>query len=199
MPKGFTEAEKEIIRGRLLERGRKLFILYGIRKTNVEELTRAAGISKGAFYVFFDSKEELFMEIMEQFETEFREEIIESLMKGYSNPKENFKQVLKAAFAVWKTNPLMQHFSQEDYQYLLRKLPAERVEKHLQADDEFVVGMVEYLKEQGVQINEDPQVIAGLMQALFYVSMHEKEIGSEMYPRTMNVLVELVADHLIKA
>jgi AcrR family transcriptional regulator len=46
--------------------------IYGIRKTNVEELTEAAGISKGAFYSFYPSKEELFMDILEEIEEEVR-------------------------------------------------------------------------------------------------------------------------------
>jgi AcrR family transcriptional regulator len=37
----------------LLRQGSTFLTTYGIRKTNVEDLTRAAGISKGAFYLFY--------------------------------------------------------------------------------------------------------------------------------------------------
>ncbi len=68
MPKGFTEYEKELIRKRLLEQGQRLFSAYGLKKTNIEEIAKAAGISKGAFYNFYESKEALFMEVIEQAE-----------------------------------------------------------------------------------------------------------------------------------
>ena len=54
MPKGFTEHEKELIGQRLLEQGYRLFSAYGLKKTNIEEIARAAGISKGAYYNFYE-------------------------------------------------------------------------------------------------------------------------------------------------
>ena len=67
MPKAFTEQEKELIRKRLLEQGYKQFSAYGLRKTNIEEVASACGISKGAFYLFYPSKEALFMDVVERF------------------------------------------------------------------------------------------------------------------------------------
>ncbi|RPJ03614.1 MAG: TetR/AcrR family transcriptional regulator, partial [Spirochaetaceae bacterium] len=60
MPKGFTEREKELIRKKLYTEGTRLFGQYGVQKTTVDEIAKAAGISKGSFYGFYDSKEELF-------------------------------------------------------------------------------------------------------------------------------------------
>ena len=71
MPRGFSEREKEGIRDSLLDKGRAFLTTYGVKKTNVEDLTGAAGISKGAFYLFFVSKEELFFEVLGRFEDEY--------------------------------------------------------------------------------------------------------------------------------
>ncbi len=46
MPKAFSEREKELLTQRLLEQGYRLFSAYGLKKTNVEEIAQAAGISK---------------------------------------------------------------------------------------------------------------------------------------------------------
>jgi AcrR family transcriptional regulator len=198
MPKGFSDKEKDIIREQLVEKGQELFATYGLRKTNVEDLTRAVGISKGAFYIFFESKEELFMQIIERFEAEFRKMIITCLAQGDAGPRENFKQVLRSAFSAWRNNPITRRFSQEDYQHLLRKLSPERVKNHLRGDDEFVLEMVEYLKGQGVKIEASSEVVSGLMKALFFVSFHAEEIGPAVYPQTMDLLIDLVGDHLIE-
>ena len=76
MPKGFTEHEKELIGKRLLEQGYRQFSAYGLKKTNIEEIAEAAGISKGAFYNFYESKEALFMDVIELAEIRFRQEML---------------------------------------------------------------------------------------------------------------------------
>ena len=58
MPKAFTDQEKEVLREQLREKGRALFEAHGLRKTSVDEIVRAVGISKGAFYLFYKSKED---------------------------------------------------------------------------------------------------------------------------------------------
>ena len=69
MPRAFTDTERSAIRERLLAAGQDLFARRGIRATTVEQLARAAGISKGAFYLFYPSKEALFFAIVEEVET----------------------------------------------------------------------------------------------------------------------------------
>jgi len=58
MPKHFQKKEKKIIYDRLIEEGKKSWGRYGIKRTNIEEICKAVGISKGSFYTFFDSKEQ---------------------------------------------------------------------------------------------------------------------------------------------
>ena len=64
MARGFTERERENIKRNLLKVGKESWTRYGCKKTSVDELCRQAGISKGAFYLFFESKEALFCEIL---------------------------------------------------------------------------------------------------------------------------------------
>ncbi len=72
-PRKFREEEKETIRQTLLEAAKTMFRQYGIQKTTVAALTEAAGISQGAFYLFFPSKEELFYEVFQMEERKLRE------------------------------------------------------------------------------------------------------------------------------
>ncbi|GAA1702141.1 TetR/AcrR family transcriptional regulator [Propioniferax innocua] len=51
-------------RTQLLIAAARLFAHYGFRKTSVEEVTRSAGVSKGAFYLEFQTKEDLFREVV---------------------------------------------------------------------------------------------------------------------------------------
>jgi AcrR family transcriptional regulator len=64
MPRAFTETERNAIRAQLLEAGRACFIRYGPKKTTIDDLVKPAGIAKASFYLFFNSKESLYVELM---------------------------------------------------------------------------------------------------------------------------------------
>ena len=51
----------------LLRAAEEVFAEKGILLAKVEEITRRAGLSKGAFYLHFDSKEDAFKEVVESF------------------------------------------------------------------------------------------------------------------------------------
>jgi AcrR family transcriptional regulator len=51
----------------LLRAAEEVFAEKGITSAKVEEITRRAGLSKGAFYLHFDSKEDAFKEVVESF------------------------------------------------------------------------------------------------------------------------------------
>jgi len=51
----------------LLRAAEEVFSEKGIALAKVEEITRRAGLSKGAFYLHFDSKEDAFKEVVESF------------------------------------------------------------------------------------------------------------------------------------
>ena len=197
MPKGFTDREKALIRAGLLEKGRELFATYGLRKTNVEELTRAVGISKGAFYLFFDSKEELFFELLEQFESDFRVVLLEHIARDGAPPRERMRALLREALSVWKRNALFVHFSREEYEYLFRKLPPETIQAHLGKDDAFAVEFAAAWRRAGVAIDCEPILVSGLIRALFFISLHEEEFGDGIYPNVIDVYIDLLSRYLV--
>jgi TetR/AcrR family transcriptional regulator, transcriptional repressor for nem operon len=58
-------------RADLLAAGQALFLARGIAATSLEDITRAAGVSKGLFYLYFRSKEDLVLALQEQFSRQF--------------------------------------------------------------------------------------------------------------------------------
>jgi AcrR family transcriptional regulator len=51
-------------RNRLLEAAARVFVEHGLDRAKVEDITRAAGLSKGAFYLHFKTKDDAFKEIL---------------------------------------------------------------------------------------------------------------------------------------
>jgi AcrR family transcriptional regulator len=48
----------------LINAARREFVRHGIQRARIEDITAACGLSKGAFYLHFDSKEHLFEELV---------------------------------------------------------------------------------------------------------------------------------------
>ncbi|MCE1252348.1 MAG: TetR/AcrR family transcriptional regulator [Anaerolineae bacterium] len=197
MPRAFSEREKEIIRSRLLQEGLKIFALYGLKKTNIEDLTRSIGISKGAFYLFYDSKEALYMDVLEVAEEEFRRNVLAGFEEEAASPRSLFSQVLLKAFTSWKSSPILQMVSRGEYDQLLLKLPPETIREHLKSDQGFVKTIVETARYKGVNVTADVEKISGLMNALFFVSLHENDFGAETYQGTIELLIELITAYCL--
>ena len=199
MPKGFSERERTIIRAKLREKGGELFGSYGVRKTNVEELARAAGISKGAFYLFYESKEELFFELLEQFEAQYQAAMLKWIVESQAPPRERMKELLLKALAVRQESALFARLSQEEYEYLFRKLPEERLQSHQRGDAEFAVEFVAAWRQAGVTIACPPEKVAALIRGLFLLSLHEDDIGAGLYVEVIDTYAELLANYLVPA
>ncbi len=192
MPKGFTEHEKELITQRLLEQGYKLFSAYGLKKTNVEEIAEAVGISKGAFYIFYASKEALFMDVVEETETHFRREILAAIDLPGDSPRARLFTIFKKAFTFFKTIPLLQIFTRGEYDLLFRRLPEEKLHQHLASDRKFFEELIARCKQAGIPIQAPIEQISGLIYALFFASLHEDDLGSSTFGGTSDLLLDLI-------
>jgi AcrR family transcriptional regulator len=197
MPRAFSARERDQIRAALLEQGRRLFAGQGLRKTSVEELAAAAGISKGGFYLFFSSKEELFFELLERYEARYKAALLAAIGRAELPPRARMAAMLRQAVTVWKAEPLFTRLSRAEYEQLLRRLPPERVAAHLEADDSFAEEFAAAWEAQGVVLAAPPRLVAGLIRALFFVGLHEEEFGAEIYPAVAEELIELLAARLI--
>ena len=197
MPRAFTAEEKARIRTALLVAGSEQFATFGVRKTNIADLCAAAGISKGAFYLFFESKEDLFFELLEQFETAFRRQLLAAAAQPQENPKESFKQMLRESLDLLETHPLLRAIAGDELPYLLRRVSPERLAANFQGDSRAVAELLSYYRAHGTMQDENPEVIAGLLRALFFVRMHRAEVGEAVFPAVMEMLIDMTADRLV--
>lgn len=127
MARCFTQHEKENIRNRLLKACKQNWTQYGYKKTSVDELCSQAGISKGAFYLFFDSKETLFCEVLCSVQDEIcaaASEIIQ-LEKN----KHGIAKALKYIYREYDKNNFLYNSDSADFTILMNKLPQAQAEK----------------------------------------------------------------------
>ena len=60
------EESKDLTRLRLIESAERLFIRRGFDDASVDEISEMAGYSRGAFYSNFDSKEQVFLAVIDR-------------------------------------------------------------------------------------------------------------------------------------
>ncbi|MDD5486712.1 MAG: TetR/AcrR family transcriptional regulator [Dehalococcoidales bacterium] len=199
MAKGFTEKERELIRNKLLEKGKEHFERFGLKRTNVADLAREAGIAKGSFYLFFESKEDLFLTINEEFDKHLQHEAAQTLEKA-SNPKETFRKALLNIIELFNDDPMLKlAANREEFESLSRKIPADKFRKHQESSVELLAGLIESWQQRGLIRDYNPRVIAGAVKSLYYVVLHRKFIGEDIFPQVADLLIDSLVANLVAA
>ncbi len=196
MPKAWSEREKELIKKTLLSEGKKLFEKYGLQKTTVDEIVNAAQISKGSFYIFYQSKEELYFDVLDSAERELREKIFENVFKPGINRRDSFISFLSQMVEVLTTMPLYEQMNAANYELLLRKLPEETLQKHMDRDQENVAKYFIDWMDNGWMRKVDLEALNGLLLALIQFVMHREEFG-ENFEATKDLWIDAISSYLI--
>ena len=193
MPKAFSEEERATIRAQLLEKGREMLAVYGVRKTSVDDLVNAVGISKGAFYLFFNSKEEMFFQVLQDFENHYQTRLLTALGSSSLAPAERLIAFFQVAFFEWRNDPLFKRFSGEDYDLLMRRLPQELANAALKSDERFAARLLARWRAEGLALRIDAPELVGVLRALFLVTLHHGEFPDETFERVQARLLRAIA------
>jgi len=140
MARGFTEHERGVIRSGLIEACKQCWTRYGYHKTGIRELTEMAGISAGAFYQFFSSKELLFVAAADDFQAGLVALFDENMAAnpGRRGLAESLQAVAeRVSQASWLTAMW------DEWPAIARKLPPDYVEQDFHRDTLRVARIVE--------------------------------------------------------
>jgi AcrR family transcriptional regulator len=96
-------------RERIEEAATRLFVLKGISDTSVRDITREVGISEGALYRHFESKEDLVWQTFEQNYTAFASEL-ESLAARESTARQKVGAMIRGFCRAHDDNPTVFNF-----------------------------------------------------------------------------------------
>lgn len=199
MPRGFTEKEKKSIKKALAEKGKAAFETYGFGKTTIADLAKAANIAKGSFYQFYQSKEELFVDIMEEIEDRIQGEMLQEIAESPEPADLLLKRLMKRELLAVREEPILRMaLSTEVLERVWRKLPEERIEANIGKDVRFLTHLMEKRPEALVLRSHDPAVMAGLFRSLFFLVLHEPEIGTDAFQAVSDFYVEALVDKLFK-
>jgi len=82
-----------VLRDTIIHEAQKLFSLNGFLSTGVKDIIEAAGTSKGGFYNHFSSKEDLFLEVLDESQKIWRSRVLYSI-NNIESPTEKITQML---------------------------------------------------------------------------------------------------------
>ncbi|WP_017609932.1 TetR/AcrR family transcriptional regulator [Nocardiopsis xinjiangensis] len=199
MPPTFTPEERERVAGILLETGLRLFTAQGLRKTSLAELVAPAEIAKSSFYAFFDSKEALYLTLMERQMGEVHKRVIEDALLSTADTREALRRFLHATVAELSTNPLYQRLAThpEEMAAVTRKASAEPPpmgpDSPIAALNDFVTAR----RAEGELIGADPAAIVGVLQTVLLLPVNTEHLSSpEQYQQTLELVIDLVVSGL---
>ena len=133
MARSFSEREKENIRKSLIDICKQSWTQYGYKKTSVDEMCKQVGISKGAFYLFFESKEALFCEVLCSVQREICE-MAEAAIEEEKG-KSGVVKALKLIYRAYDKNSFLYGSDTADYTILMNKVSEEQAKEMEQAGE----------------------------------------------------------------
>ncbi len=195
MPRAHTEQERERIRERLMQTGREGFVRVGLAKMTIAELARDAGIGKGSFYRFFESKEALFLAIQEHEEQAFKAALVQRAERA-GNAKEAVTTLLLATTTSLKDHPFLRLLlDPRTLSELTLRVPPERMAVHRGDDRAFFFELVASWKRRGwLRPELEAQTVFDVLTATFGLSLHDGLLGESAMQRASEELAAALAD-----
>ena len=139
----FTDYETEQLRKALLKETRHCAVTLGMKKTSVDQLTKAVGIAKGSFYKFYESKEMLFFAVLENIHSELYGVADHALSEtdGLPPSERAAKAVLAVCRRLSDTGDMV--FIENDAKLLLQRLPEDVKNVHYHDDETHIRQLLE--------------------------------------------------------
>jgi AcrR family transcriptional regulator len=198
MPRAFTEVEKEKIRERLFAAGRTCFTRYGLKKTTIDDLVRPAGIAKSSYYLFFESKESLYVELMMAEMPAMMERLIDVSFAVTDDTREALVRLLKAIIYEIETNEFVRVLL-DDPSEVARLAEMLYFEDILQRSAGMFLPLMQEItkaQERGEIIPGDPQQIMYSLGLIKLIPLNRDRLPDALYQAMLDFIPQVLADGL---
>ena len=186
MPRKFSEHEKDNIRKKLITACTDMWSKYGYKKTSVDELCQQVSISKGAFYLFYESKEALFCEVL----CSIQQDIYETATRIISEQlnKSGVLEALRYVYRQYDRSNFLIDSSTADYIMLTNKLTPEQLTR-IQAVSE--QNRMLFLTVPGLRLKTTEELASSIIYSMI-MTVKQKDV----LPNHIETF-DFLAEHLI--
>jgi len=199
--RSFTSEEREIIRNKIIDRGKECFARYGIKKTSIEDLTRDLGIAKSSFYSFFNSKEDLFLQIYTEEREALKDNLLEnSFLKYRKEPDKAIKAYLHYVLNIANNHPVWRkvYIEKEHLELTISRSSEEKIKNIHRENVKMILPFFEEWAAAGLLIDKDVRILAETTYAVLSLIHLRNEIEDEDFQDIMDILIDLLAENIIK-
>lgn len=199
MGKAFTEEEANAIRKNLLLAGEKIFSEKGFKKTGIKELTSAADISLGSFYRFFESKEELFLELIEIYNNKTFDLLKKKLAEQIKINNFSLEELIMGNFDNMKKMPVYKMIFErnEEYDYLLNKISQEKLKENLAKEKEMLNYIFDVYEKYGqCKKDYDKKIIEDISKYIFIGLVNKSIMSSSVGEEVLRANVKIIANSI---
>lgn len=190
MARSFTEREKENIRRNLQEACKQSWTQYGYKKTSVDDLCKQAGISKGAFYLFFESKEALFCEVLCSVQEQICNAALEVIRKY--KEKHGVAEALKLIYREYDKNNFLYESDSTDFTILMNRLSEEQAKKIQESSD---MSRQLFLNQPCLKCKVDADLAMSVIYSLI-MNIRNRDILPYHHLETFDFMIDHLADSL---
>ena len=183
----------------MLEVTYRFFIDKGFKSTSIEDITSSVGIAKSSFYIFCESKEMLYMELLAREGEQIEKQVWPEVMAAkdiYTAIKTYLNKMAMELESKILTQRLI--YDLEEYNIVSRKLNPQYIGSESLRS---IVPLMEFIKSRQDSkeiINEDPSVIAGVLRAALLIGSQKRDLQQYNYVRVRDLLFEAVANQIIR-
>jgi len=185
-----TERERCRTCQKLLDKGRDIILLHGIKKVSVDDITKAAGMAKGSFYQYFGSKEKfLFEMIMDTHKQVFAQ--AERMLMGGNDMRETLRTLLLNLFNIPEMVFLTKHYNE------INELVESMTDQEAQLTNQMEVSMFRRLMTMlGIDTKKvSPGVVHNYLHTL-YLIMGSELMSKEDLPQTAELIRESLISYI---
>ena len=178
----------------------EVFARHGYERATIDEVVREAGFSKGAFYVHFESKEDLFWELLQE-RIDAQQEVFRAALEPALGLHENQRRILGTVFETRKMDALSPAILLEFTAHGMRNEKVrERLTEMYARWHGFVMEMLTRGQEAGlVRTDIDLKVLASVLMAVFEGMLVQSQLApeklrlSKKVDEVSSLILELVA------
>lgn len=196
----FTQLEKERIKKELFEVPYRFFVEKGFKSTSLEDITSSVGIAKSTFYVFFQSKEMLYMELLSHEGEQIENQVWPKVLAA-----EDIRSAIKIyldEMALELENKILTQrliYDLEEYKLVSRKLNPEYVGSENLRSITPLMDFIRSRQDSKEIIDEEPSVIAGVLRAALLIGSQKGDLLEYNYEMIRELLFEAVADRITRS
>jgi TetR/AcrR family transcriptional regulator, cholesterol catabolism regulator len=166
-------------RERLLREAEKLFAEHGYSAVSIRDITQATGMSAGALYHHFSSKEDLFFQLLELNLQEVSRSVREAISQA-NTPREQISRVCGFYFS-WQ--PQKRKLFEQVFRELPRFNPGRVQNFTLQVREEYLVIVEDILREgmaRGEVLPINPRLAAAALHGILRMMTNETLVGKHL-------------------